>query len=104
MTLIVRDRSLLPIMVVINGLDLDDEYIVRVASYNGSGPTGGDSLTEDLNIWYEVSHSIPQTCEQEMQSCADKLVCKDWRLRMDDHSDCACPAHDSGCRVSSHTP
>lgn len=55
-----RSRSLLPIMVVINGVDLDDEYIVRVASYNGSGPTGGDSLTEDLNIWYEVSHFVPE--------------------------------------------
>ncbi|CAK7241462.1 MAG: ammonium transporter Amt1 [Sporothrix thermara] len=40
-------------MVVIDGVDLDDLYVVRVA-YNGSGKTGGDSLTEDLNIWYET--------------------------------------------------
>lgn len=42
-------------MVVLEGVDLDAlDYIVKVP-YNGSGPTGGDSLTEDLNIWYEVS-------------------------------------------------
>lgn len=41
-------------MVVIDGVDLDEEYVMRVATYNGTGPTGGDSLTEDLNIWYEV--------------------------------------------------
>lgn len=40
-------------MVVIDGMNLDDIYVVKVA-YNGSGPTGGDSLTEDLNIWYET--------------------------------------------------
>jgi hypothetical protein len=26
-----------------------------VSAYNGTGMTGGDSLTEDLNIWYDVS-------------------------------------------------
>lgn len=42
-------------MVVLEGVDLDAlSYIIKVP-YNGSGPTGGDSLTEDLNIWYEVS-------------------------------------------------
>lgn len=63
-------------MVVINGVDLDDEYIVRVAAYNGSGPTGGDSLTEDLNIWYEVSHFIAAEVSRakKWQSCADKMV------------------------------
>ncbi|GKT40074.1 ammonium transporter 1 [Colletotrichum spaethianum] len=35
-------------------LDLDDLNYVRLVPYNGSGPTGGDSLTEDLNIWYET--------------------------------------------------
>lgn len=46
-------------MVVLDGFDLDEEYIVRVATYNGTGPNGGDSLTEDLNIWYEVSLADP---------------------------------------------
>lgn len=31
---------------------------VYVVPYNGSGATGGDSLTEDLNIWYEVSRRL----------------------------------------------
>jgi len=45
-------------MVVVKGIDgdvdLDQLYVVKVA-YNGTIPTGGDSLTENLNIWYEVS-------------------------------------------------
>jgi Amt family ammonium transporter len=40
-------------MVVVNGIDLDDYYIVKVP-YNGTGATGGNSETDDLNIWYEV--------------------------------------------------
>ncbi|KAI1096177.1 ammonium transporter [Rostrohypoxylon terebratum] len=40
-------------MVVLEGVDLDAlNYIIKYP-YNGTGPTGGDSLTEDLNIWYE---------------------------------------------------
>lgn len=61
-------------MVVIDGLDLDDQYVVRVSAYNGTGPNGGDSLTEDLNIWYEVrlpqparSHS-PLVCEGDSEN------------------------------------
>jgi hypothetical protein len=27
-------------------------------AYNGTGPTGGDSLTTNLNVYYEVSHEI----------------------------------------------
>lgn len=41
-------------MVVVDGVDLDDYYVVKITPYNGTGPTGGDSLTENLNIWYEV--------------------------------------------------
>lgn len=41
-------------MVVLDGVDLDSlDYIVK-APFNGSGDAGGDPLTEDLNIWYEV--------------------------------------------------
>jgi len=44
-------------MVVIDGVDLDAlNYTVKVP-YNGTIPTGGDSLTENLNIWYEVCRS-----------------------------------------------
>ncbi|KAI2467759.1 ammonium transporter [Annulohypoxylon bovei var. microspora] len=40
-------------MVVLEGVDLDAlSYIIKYP-YNGTGATGGDSLTEDLNIWYE---------------------------------------------------
>ncbi|OAA68734.1 ammonium transporter [Niveomyces insectorum RCEF 264] len=40
-------------MVVLDGVDLDDlPYVIKVP-YNGTGSTGGDSLTDDLNIWYE---------------------------------------------------
>jgi hypothetical protein len=47
-------------MAVIDGVDLDGlDYVVKVP-YNGTGPTGGDSLTQDLNIWYEVrSQNLP---------------------------------------------
>lgn len=39
-------------MVVVDGIDLDEYYITKVP-YNGTGATGGDSVTENLNIWYE---------------------------------------------------
>lgn len=32
-------------------------YVVKVA-YNGTNAAGGDSLTEDLNIFYEVSFNL----------------------------------------------
>ena len=41
-------------MAVIDGIDLDAlDYVVKVP-YNGTGATGGSSVTDDLNIWYEV--------------------------------------------------
>ena len=41
-------------MAVIDGVDLDDlPYIVKYP-YNGTGMAGGDSLAENLNIWYET--------------------------------------------------
>lgn len=44
----------LPIMVVLDGVDLDSlDYVVK-APFNGSGAAGGDPLTENVNIWYEV--------------------------------------------------
>lgn len=38
----------------LNGVDLDDLNYVHHYPYNGTGDSGGDPLTEDLNIWYEV--------------------------------------------------
>lgn len=40
-------------MVAGHGTDLEKEYVMRAVTYNGTGLDGGDSLTEDLNIWYE---------------------------------------------------
>lgn len=40
-----------------SGIDADHlNYVPFVAVFNGSDPAanGGDSATEDLNIWYEV--------------------------------------------------
>ncbi|KAI0482262.1 hypothetical protein GGR56DRAFT_619219 [Xylariaceae sp. FL0804] len=38
----------------VDGINLDDlDYVVK-APYNGTIPTGGDSLTQNLNIWYET--------------------------------------------------
>jgi Amt family ammonium transporter len=40
---------------IVDGIDLDAlNYTVKVP-YNGSIMTGGDSLTSDLNIFYDVS-------------------------------------------------
>ncbi|KAI8282415.1 hypothetical protein COL154_013096 [Colletotrichum chrysophilum] len=39
---------------LVDQVDLNDLDYVHLVPYNGSGPTGGDSLTEDLNIWYET--------------------------------------------------
>jgi hypothetical protein len=32
-----------------------------VEAYNGTGMTGGSSLAEDLNVWYDVSRTFLQT-------------------------------------------
>ncbi len=46
-------------MAVIDGIDLDGlDYVVKVP-YNGTGAAGGDSITDDLNIWYEVRTQNP---------------------------------------------
>ena len=41
-------------------------YTVHVP-YNGTIPTGGDSLTQDLNVFYEVccsTHRLTRTCRK----------------------------------------
>lgn len=49
-------------MAVIDGTDLDRlDYVVQVP-YNGTGPAGGDSMTENLNIWYQVRCRDPRLC------------------------------------------
>lgn len=44
-------------MVVLDGVDLDALNYVHKFPYNGTIATGGDSLGEDLNIFYEVIDS-----------------------------------------------
>jgi len=39
----------------------DELNYIPLVPYTGSSPTGGDSLTEDLNIYYQVS--IVLLCE-----------------------------------------
>jgi hypothetical protein len=41
-------------MVVIEGIELDDYYSIH-KPYTIDDPYGGDSLTADLNVYYEVS-------------------------------------------------
>ncbi|KAL1848169.1 hypothetical protein VTK73DRAFT_10172 [Phialemonium thermophilum] len=41
-------------MAVVDGVDLDGLYYVVKVPYNGTGPAGGNALTENLNIWYET--------------------------------------------------
>lgn len=41
-------------MVVVDGIDLDALDYIQKFPYNGTIPTGGDSLTQNLNIFYEV--------------------------------------------------
>lgn len=62
-------------MVVLEGVDLDAlNYIIKYP-YNGTGPTGGDSLTEDLNIWYEVSDGFILRRNTTRRSiCSNKMV------------------------------
>ncbi|KAI1121616.1 ammonium transporter [Nemania abortiva] len=38
---------------VVDNINLDGLHYIQKFPYNGSIPTGGDSLTEDLNIFYE---------------------------------------------------
>ncbi|KAL8387822.1 hypothetical protein RB595_009650 [Gaeumannomyces hyphopodioides] len=40
-------------MVTVDGVDLDSQYIIKVP-YNGTLPTGGDPLSQNLNIFYET--------------------------------------------------
>ncbi len=47
-------------MVVISGVDLDHLNYTVLVPYNGTIATGGDSLTDNLNIWYEVSYLAPR--------------------------------------------
>lgn len=70
-------------------------YTVHVP-YNESVPTGGDSLTQDLNVHYEVSCNAPPHWRTKSIANGMNLV---GRYRLDDRSHCARVAHDSWCWV-----
>lgn len=40
-------------MVTVDGVDLDSQYVIKVP-YNGTVPTGGDPVSQNLNIFYET--------------------------------------------------
>lgn len=46
--------------VIVDGVDLDTLNYTVLVPYNGTIPTGGDSLTQNLNIWYEVCSFLSQ--------------------------------------------
>ena len=50
--------------------DTNELPYIPLAPYNGTGTTGGDSLIDNFNIWYQVSWQMPSSCsdldEQEV--------------------------------------
>ena len=63
-------------MVFIEGVDLDAlNYTIHVP-YNGTGPTGGDPLKDNLNIWYEVCDiaAAPRPQPDHLQHCRIALT------------------------------
>jgi len=58
-----------------DNVDLDSLNYVVKAPYNGTGPTGGDPLTENMNIWYEVSdgHQFHYMRDVTSGSCNNEL-------------------------------
>jgi hypothetical protein len=62
--------------------------------YNGTIATGGDSLTEDLNMFYSVRsyYSAYHTQPVELSTNNDNVV---WRYRMGNHLISPCAAYDS---------
>jgi hypothetical protein len=77
-------------------IDPDHLQYVPLVLYNGTNAAGGDSLTEDLNIFYNVSWT--ELADFSYHSILTK-ICSGWRYRMDDHIDRFGLAHDSRCRV-----
>jgi hypothetical protein len=71
-------------------------YVPFIVTYNGTNAAGGDSLTEDLNLFYTVSWTA---CADLILAIVLTKIHLVWRYRMDDHGDCFGLAHDSRCRV-----
>lgn len=70
-----------------------DGIFLYTTPYNGTSPTGGDSLTENLNIHYEVrNHSDPPSPQNLLCANRDTIV---WRYRLDARINRPCPSHDT---------
>lgn len=82
---------------------------VPLVPFNGTEAKGGDSLSVDMNLWYQVSsspepavplHRIERPKIREdypTDAASNKTV---WRYRVDDHGYCSCATYDSRSWVS----
>jgi len=65
-------------------------------AYNGTGPTGGDSLTSNLNEYYEVSHqTAPENIPIQLMLLTTIVI--ERRYGMDTDLLCPRPPDDSRC-------
>ena len=74
--------------------ELSELPYVPLQTWHGDSPTGGNSLTQDLNVYYEVRQWISRSLIIGFRG----LTCLHpvWRYRVDTNRDRPCPAHDSG--------
>lgn len=64
---------------VVDGVDLGDLNYTSLVPYNETLPTGGNSLTQDLNVHYEVWKTSSLFKKNRL------TVPLGWRYRMDAH-------------------
>ncbi len=57
-----------PTSLMVDGVNLEKLNYTSFVPYNGTIPTGGDSLVEDLNVHYNVG--APQSLPSSAQSSA----------------------------------
>jgi hypothetical protein len=66
--------------------------------YNGTIATGGDSLHDNLNIYYNVSHTKMDPLSSSNRP-SELIGILGRRYLLDNHIISPCAAHDSGCWV-----
>lgn len=66
-----------------------------VVAYNGTTDTGGNSMSQDLNVFYEVNHDNPVAVADNMLIC-----CVVWKHSVGGYVHCPGTAHDPWRRVS----
>lgn len=67
---------------------------VPLIPYNGTGPNGGDSLTQNLSLYYQVRLYTLELPEQTLMQSLE------WRYCVDDHINSSGVADDSRSGVS----